>query len=204
MSSVFVANQSGCFFLCSRKKFRLVENRLNEVCSRTFTVQCVFPSAVLRGDQTAPLIISLKLTLLSVSWYRLHCPRQIKCCANIALTYECKVMSICHRTQQDVFLNYQANLNATLQVVGQSFPFIASHGTYLCVNRASCVQFTLLNTNRLNSSRQFLASFSSDSMAGFPCNRMPPYPIHGIGLSHHPSYDLMGPLASNYGEFCKY
>ncbi|XP_028408928.1 homeobox protein OTX-like isoform X2 [Dendronephthya gigantea] len=42
--------------------------------------------------------------------------------------------------------------------------------------------------------------FSNESMAGFPCNRMAPYPIHGIGLSHHPSYDLMGPLASNYGH----
>lgn len=39
-------------------------------------------------------------------------------------------------------------------------------------------------------------------MASFPCNRMAPYPIHGIGLSHHPSYDMLGPLASNYGECC--
>ncbi|XP_046859666.1 homeobox protein OTX1 A-like isoform X2 [Xenia sp. Carnegie-2017] len=37
-------------------------------------------------------------------------------------------------------------------------------------------------------------------MASFPCNRMAPYPIHGIGLSHHPSYDMLGPLASNYGH----
>lgn len=37
-------------------------------------------------------------------------------------------------------------------------------------------------------------------MAGFQCNRMAPYPIHGIGLSHHPSYELMGSLPSNYGH----
>jgi hypothetical protein len=30
MSSVFVASQSSCFFLCSREQIRLVENRLNE------------------------------------------------------------------------------------------------------------------------------------------------------------------------------
>ncbi len=28
MLSVFVANQSSCFFLCSREQIRLVENRL--------------------------------------------------------------------------------------------------------------------------------------------------------------------------------
>jgi hypothetical protein len=29
MSSVFIASQSGCIFLCSREKFRLVEKRRN-------------------------------------------------------------------------------------------------------------------------------------------------------------------------------
>ncbi|XP_028408943.1 homeobox protein OTX1-like [Dendronephthya gigantea] len=32
-------------------------------------------------------------------------------------------------------------------------------------------------------------------MAAFPFNRMTPYPVHGIGLSH-PSYELMGPMSS--------
>ncbi len=31
MSSVFVASQSSCFFLCSREQIRLVENRLKVV-----------------------------------------------------------------------------------------------------------------------------------------------------------------------------
>ena len=34
MSSVFVASQSSCFFLCSREQIRLVENRLKPIHSR--------------------------------------------------------------------------------------------------------------------------------------------------------------------------
>ena len=36
MSSVFVANQSSCFFLCSREQIRVVENRLYLVWNRFF------------------------------------------------------------------------------------------------------------------------------------------------------------------------
>ena len=36
MSSVFVASQSSCFFLCSREQIRLVENRLYMISSADF------------------------------------------------------------------------------------------------------------------------------------------------------------------------
>ena len=36
-------------------------------------------------------------------------------------------------------------------------------------------------------------------MAAFPFNRMAPYPVHGIGLSH-PSYELMSPMSSSVGH----
>lgn len=70
--------------------------------------------------------MSFKLTLLSLSWCRLQKPsRMIKWWANSALTYYCNFMSMCHfarQAQQDVFLNYQPNVNATPQVVDQLFP----------------------------------------------------------------------------------
>ena len=46
MSSVFVASQSSCFFLCSREQIRLVENRLNG--NREFTIYVTRP-ALQRG-----------------------------------------------------------------------------------------------------------------------------------------------------------
>lgn len=37
-------------------------------------------------------------------------------------------------------------------------------------------------------------------MAAFPFNRMAPYPVHGIGLTH-PSYELMNPMSTAVGKY---
>ena len=61
MSSVFVASQSSCFFLCSREQIRLVENRLNSHVrtntSQTMHVQLFF--SPLAAWRQSPLNLAL-------------------------------------------------------------------------------------------------------------------------------------------------
>jgi hypothetical protein len=61
MSSVFVASQSSCFFLCSREQIRLVENRLKKTIAQYFPLNGNSPLSLFSTHRKSQLASSQRV-----------------------------------------------------------------------------------------------------------------------------------------------